>query len=139
MKVKINLEEIKPSYEDIIYDKCDKLEIPYCLGKMCPPLVKNLIDIEDTDFFIKKQLVDDKDIDTEIDIAKLTNGSFISKGNMEVVITKKKLEHLKDLKEEMVRKNLNHMYKCITCTYVDICNKLTTHYRENIKLLEKNQ
>lgn len=138
MKIKINLEEIKPSYDKLIDRQFTNVEIPICLGSMCPPLIKNLIEIEDTDFFVKKQLVEDKDIDTEINISRLTNESFISQGKMEMVITKEKSNKLEKIKEDMVASYREHVYKCITCTYVDICDKLTTHYRENIKLLENN-
>ena len=109
--------------------------LPDCLGNQTPPFVLNTIDIED-DILIRPIFdVTEDDIYVGMKPESFMESEFQKlDGVTKFTISKKGVDSIIKQRDDMISSYVNHLKKCSECKLTDICNKLTKHYIESIKL-----
>jgi len=136
MNVTIDINKIGESISSLIKKKLKTKNLPECLGNMAPPVTRTTLTIEDTIFKIRhsipKENVVADDVRSIVVYQKydtdLMYDKFVLDINGKSVI--------EAIKEEAATSYVDHVSACALCKHVDVCDKLTTHYLQTIKLLE---
>ena len=140
MHVTINIDKIGESVEDLIKKKLRSKKLPECLGNMSPPLVNNIIDVADNVVFkvqgcIPKENIILQDVENIVIRQKYDTEHTYHKFVLDI----NGRDIIESMKERAANSYVDHVSLCITCKYVEICDKLTTHYLSTINLVEANR
>jgi len=137
MKITINLDAIGESVDFLIKEKLKKLNLPTCLGNMSPPLISNMLDIEDMSLFCEGDIIPPENIVMN-NISFLIEDTHILKSDYikDLVLDINGKNKIEAFKERLSTDYVNKLLKCTTCDYKELCNQLTTHYLKTIFLKE---
>jgi len=122
----INCNGFGESINKLLLDKLIKSEFPACIGNMAPPLLKNEIMVENSEFKMRYEISEEERI-ADLDISKLTNHPEFSDGKR-FSLTKTTLDRLETIKRNMVDSYMDHINKCFRCRFQDFCFKITQCY-----------
>jgi len=137
MNVLIKSEKTGVAVDALIRKKLKDKKLPECLGNMSPPLVSNVVEVEDTVFKVKGSIPEENIVLSRVhDIVVYRKYDTDIKYNRYILdINGEQL--IENTKEEAASSYVDHLVACSTCKWVDLCNKLTGHYLQTIKLLEE--
>jgi hypothetical protein len=134
MKIKVDVDVIKPLIDDLIEKGLTEKGLPKCLGSMVPPIIRRVTEFEDTDLLSPREAIP-VDERTDVDLLELLKGDRDKYGN-KYVLTQKGLEKIKAYKEERVKVYVEQLVSCVNCKHEAICYKLTVNYMRLIQLEE---
>jgi len=137
MNVKINLQAFGDSIDHLISKKLSESNLPECLGKLGIPLVREVSTFDsDAIFRLREEVTEDEIADMDITkyVPYETERILLSG----CVLTKKGKKILEDYKNEVSQIVADHLKRCINCTYIDICDKITKNYLKTLELHLKN-
>ena len=129
IKVKIN--EIDESISLLVETELKNRKLPVCLGFQTPPLLYNEIDMEETEIVKVNFEVEEENTYATKKLNSILNSPIYHEDH-KFAILKSGVLKAKELKQKMIIEYVDHIEKCSTCKFIDICNKLTSHYRETI-------
>jgi len=140
MNVTILVNKIGESVEDLIKKKLKSKKLPECLGNMSPPLINTTVYMEDSLVFkvkgsIPKENVVLQGVDDIVEHQKYDTGVTYNRFVLDV----NGRDMIETIKEKAASSYVDHVSLCLTCKYVDICDKLTAHYLSTINLVEANR
>lgn len=141
MRLLINLNNVGENEADIIKEKLHKLDLPECIGNMCPPLVPSTVYLDSNDFLqVSTSIPPDNKVDydvtallaTEYDESTIT---YLKDMSLDV----NSFTKIETLKKDLADNYVYRIKKCAApCPYIELCNMLTTHYLNTIKLSKMN-
>jgi hypothetical protein len=124
MQVIINVDVVTPTLEGLIEEVAKEQGIPECLGDMVPPLLGKDISVEDTKVFKVKNSIPTEEWERD-DLINFVKSTYDCDNK---VLTNKGADHIIKIKRKMAEAYVNKIKKCVTCKYIDVCDKLTKNY-----------
>jgi len=133
-KVTVDIRQISPSYDEVINQLLTDYGLPSCLGNMIPPLLKNFIEFDSSEILEIEDGLPQEEIYTK-DLASLitSDNSFFD----DKVLTHKGQKFLQKYKITRATLYANQLKKCVDCSHIDVCSKLTYNYLITLQELNK--
>ena len=132
MSISVDLNKIGEPISDIIKRKLEEANLPSCIGNMSPPILLSEATFDKT--ILKKKADTPPEnimVENVLDVLANAAGFPVTK---DFVLDVDGRIAIEQYKEETAQQYVEHLVKCTECRYTDLCNNLTYHYLENIKL-----
>ena len=133
MKIKVNVDAIGTPLDEHVENKLTSSGLPTCLGSMIPPIITRQVSFEDLDILVDKEAISEKETVVS-DVSKVIDADATCYHGK--VIGKNGVEQVEKYKVERAGKYIEQLVKCCSCTYVNVCDKLTKNYLRVISIQE---
>jgi len=139
VKVLVKVNKIGASLDNLIREKLKDKKLPECLGNMAPPLITDVVAMDASIFRVKDSIPEENIVLHDIhDIVQYkTYDTDVSYSRF--ILDVNGAHEIDSFKENLASSYVDRISSCATCKYIDLCDKLTKHYLQTIKLLEENQ
>lgn len=126
MKLEINLDEKVEgqTLDEIVKEKLKKAKLPECLGDMCPPIISKKVSVSADNIIKHRKAIPQENISGALEGDQLLS---------DMVVDVNGQEYLKQYKEGLATKYVERLVSCTQCMYIDLCDKLTTHYLNTLR------
>jgi hypothetical protein len=132
MIIRIDTDLVGETLSNRIDSKLSKADLPICIGNMSPPIVNSEMPFNLEDIVKHRQAIRPEEIAYDAIFPLVT--SALGELNRDLVIDNAGKFLIEQRKEEISVIYAKHIADCVQCNHTDLCNKLTIHYIETVKL-----
>jgi len=132
MIVRVNTDIVGEALSNKIESKLSKAKLPVCIGNMSPPIINAELPFEFQEILKNRQAVRPEEIAYN-DISSLVTTNLAG-GKKDLIIDNSGKLLIEERKESASTKYVDHIRQCALCENFELCNRLTTHYIETVKL-----